>query len=137
MTSTRQEKKMTDYPYPRSEGVRSIPIDLILTIITCGIYGLYWQYKQMAILNRWLNREDFDFVLWLILSIVTCGIFAMYYEYKMAKGINEIQEQNDFKVAGDLPLICLLLAIFGLAIVSMAIQQWEINKFYGATGDQI
>jgi uncharacterized membrane protein len=128
---------MTDYAYPRSEGVRSIPVDLILTIITCGIYGLYWQYKQMATLNGWLNRKDFDFVLWLILSIVTCGIFAIYYEYKMAKGINEIQAQNNFRVADDLPLICLLLSIFGLAIASLAIQQWEINKFYGATGDQI
>jgi len=128
---------MTDYPYPRHEGVRSIPIDLILTIITCGLYGLYWQYKQMESLNRWLKRNDFDFVLWLVLSLVTCGIFAIYYEYKMAKGINEIQEENNLSVAGDLPIICLILTIFGLAFVSLAIQQLEINKFYGATGDQI
>jgi len=126
---------MTDHPYPQHEGIRSIPVDLILTIITCGIYGLYWQYKQMEALNGWLRRQDFSFLLWLLLSIITCGIFAMYYEYKMAKGINEIQEQNNFRVAGDLPLICLLLTIFGLGFVSLAIQQLEINKFYGATGD--
>ncbi len=128
---------MTDYPNSRHEGVRSIPIDLILTIITCGIYGLYWQYKQMETLNIWLKRKDFDFLLWLLLSIITCGIFAMYYEYKMAKGINEIQQENNLSVSSDLPLICLLLAIFGLAIVSLAIQQLEINKFYGESGDQI
>ena len=126
---------MTDHPYPQHEGIRSIPVDLILTIITCGIYGLFWQYKQMEALNGWLRRRDFSFGLWLLLSIITCGIFAMYYEYKMAKGINEIQEQNNLRVAGDLPLICLLLTIFGLAFVSLAIQQLEINKFYGATGD--
>jgi len=126
---------MTDYPHPRHEGIRNIALDLIFTIITCGIYGLYWQYKQMQALNGWLGRRDFDFLLWLLLSIITCGIFAMYYEYKMAKGINEIQEQNNLRVAGDLPLICLLLAIFQLVFVSLAIQQLEINKFYGATGD--
>jgi hypothetical protein len=126
---------MTDYAYPRHEGIRSIPTDIILTIITCGLYGLYWQYKQMETLNAWLRREDFNFVLWLLLSIVTCGIYAIYYEYKMAKGINEIQEKNNLRVAKDLPLICLLLSIFGLQIVSLAIQQLEINKFYGASSD--
>ncbi|MEJ2108904.1 MAG: DUF4234 domain-containing protein [Acidobacteriota bacterium] len=126
---------MTEYPYPQDKGVRSIPLDLILTIITCGIYGLYWQFKQMETLNIWLKREEFNFWLWLLLSIITCGIWAMYYEYKMAKGINEIQEENSLRVSGDLPIICLLLAIFGLAIVSLAIQQLEINKFYGASID--
>ena len=126
---------MTDYPHPAHEGVRSIVVDLLLTVITCGLYGLYWQYKQMETLNAWLRRKDFSFGLWLLLSIITCGIFAMYYEYKMAKGINEIQEQNNLRVASDLPLICLILAIFQLVFVSLAIQQLEINKFYGATSD--
>ncbi len=126
---------MTDYPHPAYEGVRSIVTDLLLTVITCGLYGLYWQYKQMETLNAWLRRKDFSFGLWLLLSIITCGIFAIYYEYKMAKGINEIQELNSMRVASDLPIICLVLSIFGLAFVSLAIQQLEINKFYGATSD--
>ena len=32
-----------EYPYPDSDGVRSIGIGILLTLITCGIYGLYWQ----------------------------------------------------------------------------------------------
>jgi hypothetical protein len=127
---------MQDYPHPPSEGIRSIVADVILTVITCGIYGLYWQYKQMETLNRWLRRDDYSFVLWLLLSILTCGIFAIYYEYKMARGIVEIQEQNNFRVTRDLPLICLVLAIFGLGFVSLAVQQSEINRFYGATRDE-
>jgi hypothetical protein len=126
---------MSDYPYPASQGVRSIVTDIILTIITCGIYGLYWQYKQMETLNNWLRREDFNFWIWLILSIITCGIFALYYEYKMARGIIEIQEQNSLRISSELPLICVLLAVFSLGIVSLAIQQSEINKFYGETRD--
>ena len=123
------------YPYPRSEGVRSIGLGIILTLVTCGIYGLYWQFKQMETLNFWLGREDYSFFLWLILSLLTCGIFAIYYEYKMAKGINEVQERSGLRVNGDLALICLLLAVFGLGIVSLAIQQSEINKFYHETAD--
>ncbi len=123
------------YPYLPSDGVRSIVVDIILTLVTCGIWGLYWQYKQMETLNAWLRRNDFSFALWFLLSLVTCSIFAIYYEYKMAQGINEIQETNSLRVSSDLPLICVLLSVFGLGIASLAIQQSEINKFYNETAD--
>ena len=124
-----------DYPQPREDAVTRIVIGILLSIVTCGIYGLYWQYKQMRTLNTWLGREDFNFVLWLLLSIVTCGIFACYYEYKMAKGINEVQEKYGYTVNADIALICVIFAIFGLSVVSICIQQSEINKFYGETSD--
>ncbi len=123
------------YPYPKSEGVRSIAVDLILTVVTCGFYGLYWQYKQMEALNAWLGRQDYSFAMWFLLGLVTCGFFAVYYEYKMATGIIEIQGNYGLRESSDLPLICILLSIFGLAVVSLAIQQGEINKFYNETSD--
>lgn len=123
------------YPQPRSEGVMSIAVSLILTLVTCGLFGLYWQYKQMQTLNRWLEREEFSFVTWLLLTIITCGLFAIYYEYKMAKGINEVQYDYEFIVNDDVALLCVLLTAIGLGFVSLAIQQGEINKFYNETGD--
>jgi hypothetical protein len=124
---------METYPYPPSQGIRNIALSVVLTIITCGIYGIFWQYKKIDTINGWLQRYDFSFGLWLLLSIVTCGIFSIYYEYKMAQGILEIQEKNNLRISRDLPLISVVLCIFGLHIVSLAIQQSEINKFYGAT----
>ncbi len=72
---------MRDYPYPMAGGVRSIALGIIFSFLTCGIYSLYWQYKQMAALNGWLGRTDYRFGLWLLLSFVTCGIYSLYYEY--------------------------------------------------------
>jgi len=126
---------MAHYPYPEHEGIRSIGLGILFTILTCGIYGLYWQYKQMETLNAWLKRDDFSFWVWFLLSIITCGIFAIYYEYKMAKGINEIQEDNGFRVNSDLAVICILVSLFGLWIASQAIQQSAINRFYDETSD--
>ncbi len=122
-------------PYPRHEAVISIGVGIILTIITCGLYGLYWNYKQMEILNAWLGRREYDFVTWILLSIVTCGLFAVYYEYKMAKGINEIQGRNGLQVNSDLALLSVGLSVIGLAFVSIAIQQAGINNFYGDNTD--
>ena len=126
---------MRNHPYPMADGVRSIVLGIIFSLLTCGLYSLYWQYKQMETLNGWLGRTDYRFWLWLFLSILTCGIFALYYEYKMAVGINEIQADNGLTVNHSLAAICVLLAIFGIGIASLAIQQWEINKFYNARED--
>ena len=126
---------LNQYPYPELEGRRGILSGILLSIITCGIYGLYWQYKQMATLNAWLERDDYSFWLWFFLSILTCGIFGIFYEYKMACGINEVQHNQDILHDPNLPVICVLLAIFGIGIASLAIQQYQINKLYGDTSD--
>lgn len=126
---------MRHHPYPMADGVRSIALGIIFSLLTCGIYSLYWQYKQMITLNAWLGRNDYRFWLWFFLSILTCGIFSIYYEYKMAVGINEIQTISGLPVSGYLAVTCVLLAIFGVGIASLAIQQWEINKFYDAHDD--
>ena len=116
-------------PLPESEGVISVGTSVILTIITCGIYGLVWQYKQMKVLNSWLNRKEYSFGKWLLLGIITCGIYGVYNEYKMARGIIEVQQQNKLLV-NNVATICLIMTLIGLGIVSTAIQQSEINKFY-------
>ena len=126
---------MRDYPYPMADGARSIALGIIFSLLTCGIYSLYWEYKQMATLNAWLGRTEYRFWLWFFLSLLTCGIFALYYEYKMAVGINEVQANNGLNVSNSLAVICVLFAIFGIGIASLAIQQWEINKFYDVRED--
>lgn len=126
---------LNQYPYPEVDGKRSILAGILLSIITCGIYSLYWQFKQMETLNVWLGRSDYSFWLWFLFSILTCGIFGIYYEYKMACGINEVQNNNGILHDHNLPIICVVLAIFGVGIASLAIQQYQINKLYGYTSD--
>lgn len=123
------------YPYPASEAIVSIGLGILLSLVTCGIYLLFWEYRQMKTLNAWLGREEFDFLVWILLSLITCGIFAVYYEYKMARAINTIQGRAGEHVNDTLPLISLVLAIFGLPLVSTAIQQAEINELYGDNPD--
>ena len=106
----------------------SIPIYLILTILTCGIFNLYWNYKQMEACNALLNREAFQFWIWLLLSIITCGLYHIYYQYKMGAAINEIQKQEETHVFENLPLLGTLLTVFGFSIVTDCIHQHEINK---------
>lgn len=103
-------------------------LSLLLTLVTCGIYNLYWNYMQMEICNRLLGREEFGFLRWIILSILTCGIYHLIYQYKMGSAITEIQFKNNLHVTKDLPMLSLLAAIFGFSILADCIHQVEINK---------
>ena len=121
---------MQDYPYPESDAVRSIVVGILLSLITCGIYMLYWQGKQIAMLNAWLERKEFSLMRWFFFSIFTIGIYALYHAYKTASGINQVRANNGMWVDASLPAVCVLMTIFGFGIASIAIQQGWINRIY-------
>ncbi len=78
----------SQFPYPEYSGVQNIGLNILLSLLTLGIFGLYWQYKQMSILNAWLGTNQYSFWRWFFLTIITCGIYEIYEEYKMAESIN-------------------------------------------------
>jgi hypothetical protein len=106
----------------------NIPLYLILTILTCGIFNLYWNYRQMEACNALLNRREFSFWIWLLLAILTCGIYHIFYQYKMGAAIVEIQHLMNRDLFDKLPLISVIVTIIGLSIVVDCIHQQEINK---------
>jgi hypothetical protein len=120
---------MNHGPLDAQTANRNIALEIVLTLITCGIYGLIWQYRQMTTLNQWLGREEYNFLLWLVLSLLTCGIYAIYNEYKLGQSIIEVQQVQGFPVSSDIAVMSVLFTLFGLGVVSLAIQQDAINRF--------
>ncbi len=106
----------------------NIPLYLILTILTCGIFNLYWNYRQMEVCNAVLKRKEFSFWVWLLLTILTCGIYHIFYQYKMGAAIVEIQRLLNRELFDKLPLISVLVTIIGFSIIVDCIHQHEINK---------
>lgn len=103
---------------------RSIPVAIILSIVTCGIYFLYWMYM--------INNEVNDLAqdptapgggMVILLAIVTCGIYTWYWYYKMGEKCDYITQTNSSS-----SVIFLILGIFGLGIVSVALMQDAVNK---------
>ena len=106
----------------------NIPLYLILTILTCGIFNLYWNYRQMETCNLLLNRREFSFWIWLLFAILTCGIYHIFYQYKMGAAIVEIQLLMNQELFDKLPLVSVIVTILGFSIVVDCIHQNEINK---------
>ena len=120
----------TQDPYQYETITQNIVASLILTLITFGIFAFYWQYKQMKTLNAWMGRDDHFFWRWFFLCIITCGLYEVYEEYKMSQSINWVEHKYNMVVHRNLPIAAVLLTLFGLGIITTAIQQHYINKFY-------
>ena len=112
---------------------RSVAGLIIFSILTCGIYHLYWLYVTNNEVNEYLCEEDTSGGMVLIFSIITCGIYTIYWYYKMGKKLQAVQCRAFSKVnsnSNDDSILYLLLAIFGFAIVSSAIIQSNLNKVW-------
>lgn len=105
---------------------RSIPMAIILTIITCGIYMIYWEYKILESMYR-ANDLPSQAGVDVLLSIVTCGIYGLYMLYRAGKMESSAMERYNLPEKNEAALY-LILGIFGLGIVSFCILQSGINS---------
>lgn len=102
---------------------RSIPVAILLSIVTCGFYGIYWMIKlndEINVLAFEPNATSGGMVF--LLSLVTCGIYGLYWMYQMGERCDRIKG-----TAGNSGLLYLLLGVFGLSIVSYCLMQDTIN----------
>lgn len=106
----------------------SIPVYLILTVVTGGIWDLYWNYRQMQACNALVGRQEFNWTTWFLLSIITCGIYHVFYQYQMATVIVEAQQKWGMPIFQSLPVASVLVSLFGGSVIVDCMHQHEINK---------
>ncbi|MCR5789582.1 MAG: DUF4234 domain-containing protein [Lachnospiraceae bacterium] len=119
------------YASGASVAPRNIAVCIILSLITCGIYALYWMYVLNEDVSAVAGEEpQTSGGLVILFSIITCGIYMWYWLYKEGELVSNIKVKNG-SAAGSDAVVFLILAIFGLSIVDLALMQDAVNK-YGA-----
>ena len=116
------------YTGHESEHSINVPLYLLLTLFTCLLFDLYWNYRQMQACNELLERSEFNWLLWILLCVVTIGLYHFYYQYKMGAVINEIQDRYDLPFTEGLPILSVVAAIVGFGVIADCIHQHELNK---------
>lgn len=106
----------------------NIPLYFVLSLVTCFLFDLYWNYKQMEACNDLLNRDEFGFWTWVILCFITFGLYHFYYQYQMGRAIVEIQRRRGLATNDGLPILSVVATLFGFGIVADCIHQLEINR---------
>jgi hypothetical protein len=102
---------------------RNIVLDLVLTLLLCGLWNLVVQYKQIEALNHLLRQEKYSFWKTYLFSLLTCGLYLIYYEYQKSKDLCRLTGRD----SDSDPVLAVILCLFGLNIVYDAIAQSKIN----------
>lgn len=109
---------------------RDIAIAIILTLVTCGFYSIYW----MIVLTDDIiaaSEENFTSgVFCFLLTLVTCGIYGIYWAFKMGQLIQTAKQRHNMPAGSDMSVGYLILYLFGFNIINLALMQNEINHIY-------
>lgn len=106
---------------------RSIPMYIILSLVTCGLFALYW----FVVLTDETNEVSGETqlaggVVALILTVITCGIYGWYWAYKMGEKVDIIKSRTG-KPAGNTGILFIILQVLGLGVIVYALAQDALN----------
>lgn len=94
---------------------------ILLSIVTCGIYDLYWYCSFQNQLKKETGM-GFTGVGHFFISIITCGIYTVFFwPHAVGKRLAALGGKND-------GVLYLILSIFGLFVVACLLMQSEANK---------
>lgn len=105
---------------------RNIVVAVLLSIITCGIYGIYWFICLTNDAAKCADTPEFSGGKAFLFTLITCGIYGFYWYYKMGKTLQQANEKAGIN-ASDNSILYLILGLFGLGIVNYCIMQSELN----------
>lgn len=106
---------------------RNIALGIILTLVTCGIYGWYWFVCMTDDVNAVAGEQEATSgVVALLLTIVTCGIYGLYWAYKCGEKLDKAKTDRGLPASNG-GILYLILFLFG-GIIAYALIQNELNK---------
>lgn len=107
---------------------KNIAVCILLSIVTCGIYGIYWFICVTNDINQLSNDVNgTSGGVAFLLSLVTCNIYGIYWAYMQGDKI-DFCKRNRGIPSSSTGVLYLILTVFGLSIVAMALMQDEVNK---------
>lgn len=107
---------------------RNIAVCIVLSIVTCGIYGLYWFIKLTDEANALAEvQAPTSGGTALLLTIITCGIYGWFWCYKQGEKLDAAKTAKG-EPSSNSGVLYLVLQFVGLGIVAYALMQNEINK---------
>lgn len=108
---------------------RDIAVSIILSIVTCGIYFIYWFIVITDDINQASEEPFTSGGIAFLLTFITCGIYGIFWAYKMGQFIGIAKQKRGIQTGGtDMSIVYLLLQIFGFSIIAVALMQNELNS---------
>ena len=105
---------------------------ILITVVTCGIYGLYWQFKTTDELRTATNDDSINPMLELLLTLVTGGIWGVYVQYRNAQKIHAALASRDPSRKDQSQTILILAIAMYFVGVTGFIAMWLLQEEFNA-----
>lgn len=99
---------------------------LVLSFVTCGLFGLYWLYVIIRDVNAHQGKDVVSMTMFLV--GILCFPLNIYNMYLIAKALPEMQKSAGLE-AKDESVLILILAIF-LYPAALLIVQGHLNAIW-------
>ena len=117
-----------EYPSHPNFIKRDMVMAIVLSFLTCGIYGIYWFIVLSNDTNTVSNAENATSGgVAFVLSLITCNIYGLYWAYKQGEKIDKAKTDRGIPSSNS-GVIYLILCFVGLGIVAEALMQNELNS---------
>ncbi|MGM9598233.1 MAG: energy-coupled thiamine transporter ThiT [Eubacteriales bacterium] len=104
---------------------RKISSCIILSLITLGIYQIYWEY--LLVKNTRAIKKDESSCTGEMLCLIFVPFYSFYWWFTRGKIVKDSCAEYGCSATGN-EIAYLILNLFGLSIVSMAIMQNDFNS---------
>lgn len=104
---------------------RKIGISILLSIVTFGIYQIYWEY--LLVKNTRAIKKDKSSCVGEMLCLIFVPFYPLYWWFTRGEIVKDKFTEHSYSAVGKAE-VYLILGIFGLSIVSMAIMQNDFNS---------
>lgn len=108
---------------------RNIALCIVFSIITFGIYEIYWFIVATNEINRMTRHPNqTSGGIAFLLSLITFGIYGYYWAWKLGEKSDILKNHYLEYRSTDTRVLYLVLQLFGFQIINLALVQYEFNK---------
>lgn len=104
---------------------KNIVVCILLSLLTCGIYDLFWLVSIANNVNR-LDRvgrkKSLGGIMVLILNVLTCGIYQIYWAYKTGERIDNLKNANKIPTSNNTAILYLFMMLLLVVFTGIGVR---------------
>lgn len=113
---------------------RNVVVSVILTIITCGLYGIYWYAMINDESLQTTKQYGTSGIVVILLTLITCGIYSIYWGYKIGERLDREKVNRGIYTSNNSAILYLILNLFSLDIITWILVQSDLNMLNSGNG---
>ncbi len=123
----------------RNLRARDVVPRVVLTIVTCGIFGLYWIYTLTRDIHELSGKPQTGSPIQaVIFSVLTCGLYFLYWVYKISGELVETRREMGLALDPvEKSMYAIVIVIMTFMATGFSILESVVDTIAGAEGTNV